>query len=76
MSRHAELAILYPRASLPARWIEVGRWTISNNVVDAGDTVLFYATNGETAPTLISALRRFSSQLPTSVHQQGRHLAP
>ena len=75
-ARQVQLAILYPylfEGMLPAGWVEVGRWQITQNVVCAFDTVAIYAPNQSAATELISQLREFSSQLPVTINQSGEY---
>jgi len=52
---------------LPAEWTPVGTWRIDRNVVCAGDTVTFLATQRSEVPVLSANLRSFSCQLPNGV---------
>lgn len=74
-----KLAIVYDhwfnrRGGLPGKWIKVGQWTISNNVVCGGDTVSFYAVHPSETARLIENLRAFATRLPKSVAQSGDYL--
>ena len=82
--RHAEqrrvrIAIAYrdwlpAPAVLPQEWIEVGTWTIPDNVVCGDATVYFLATSAGEAISLESALRAFAPRLPSEVAQTGRYV--
>lgn len=73
-----KVAIVYdywykPYGGIPLEWINVGKWTILNNVVCGGDTVSFYAVDPSETNTLIENLRAFSSYLPKDVVQTGKY---
>jgi len=78
--RGTTLAIAYPgwfssAGGLPARWVEVGTWTISDNLVCADSTVHIYATNRAETARLIADLRAFAPHLPATVRQAGAYTA-
>lgn len=52
-------------------WIKVGEWTISDNVVCAGDTICFYTANPGHKDILIQNLQEFSPFLPKEVKGNG-----
>lgn len=56
--------------NVPDDWIRVGSWTISNNIIAASNTVIFYAMNDADAQVLSENLLAYSSQLPTEVQVQ------
>jgi hypothetical protein len=62
-----------PIGGLPRSWVNVGRWTIPNNVVVGDSTVSFYAVDPSEAPALIEHLRNFRDRLPPDVIQTGRY---
>jgi len=69
---NARIAIIYddllrPIGGVPQKWIKVGEWTISNNVICAFNTVSFYAINIKDVTDLIHNIRKFSTQLPKGV---------
>jgi len=69
---NAKIAIIYddllrPIGGVPQKWIKVGEWTISNNVICAFNTVSFYAINIKDVTDLIHNIRKFSTQLPKGV---------
>ena len=73
----AEIAVIYPQwanqiygGPLP-EWVRVGRWIIPNNLVCGEDDVCFYATSNAQVPKLTAALRKFASELPKEVRQEG-----
>jgi hypothetical protein len=69
-----KVAIVYDEwFQLPARWLRVGSWHIDNNRSVAFPTVAIYATDAESYPEVIDALRKFSAELPSSVGQLGRY---
>ncbi len=59
---------------LPPDWVQVGRWTVRNNVILGGDTVSIYALSPSETPYLIQCLREYSPQLPRDVIQSGSYL--
>ena len=76
--KRVKIAIVYDHwfkgnEAIPAQWIRVGQWTISNNVVCAGDTVSFYAAEPEAEDDLIKNLKNFSSRLPADVIESGKY---
>lgn len=69
-ARGADLALLYPdlfERQIPARWVELSRWTIPDNVVCARPTVAFYACEPARAGRLAEELDRFEKKLPPEV---------
>jgi hypothetical protein len=52
---------------IPASWILVGEWTISNNVAVSEDTVGFYAPTAHEATRLGRALDEYAPMLPRAV---------
>lgn len=52
---------------LPAQWIKVGEWTITNNVALSDDTVAFFARTAEDAVRLRTALLAYAPVLPAGV---------
>lgn len=52
---------------VPPGWIRVGEWTITNNVIAASETIVFYALNEADADTLRDNLRMFIPRLPKNV---------
>jgi hypothetical protein len=76
----ARIAIVYDHwfagevGGLPAEWVRVGRWTIQNHVITAGDTVSFYALEPSEVSHLNQCLREFSLRLPRDVIQSGNYL--
>jgi len=65
----AQIAIIFPDYfDQPAEWIEVGRWTIRDDIVTGGDTVSFLAIPPTDPAALRAALQRYSDAgLPPSV---------
>jgi hypothetical protein len=61
---------------IPASWVEIGQWQISNNVISSSDTVSFYAPTPAQQSTIIGQLQDFSSQLPADVAQFGLYQTP
>ncbi len=55
---------------IPPEWIRIASWTITNNVIAASDTVLFYAINAAEAQILRANLRAYSRLLPEEVRFQ------
>jgi hypothetical protein len=76
----ARIAILYDHwfagevGGLPGEWARVGRWTIQNNVITAGETVSIYAVDPSEVSHLSQCLREFSLRLPRDVIQSGSYL--
>jgi hypothetical protein len=71
-ARGVRIAVVYPEwfdrfGGLPAGWIQVGRWTIEDNIVCGGPTVVFYAVRPEEAKPLAEALASFQADLPPRV---------
>jgi hypothetical protein len=60
--------------AIPLEWVEIGSWQITNNVVCGSDTVTFYVVTPDKQAEAVAALKRFSSQLPSSVIQSGLYL--
>jgi hypothetical protein len=74
-----EIAMIYSHwfeGKIPAEWIEVGRWRITDNVVCAADTVSFYAPSTAQLRDSIRNLRLFSAVLPATVTQSGLYTQP
>jgi hypothetical protein len=76
--KNVKIAIVYDHwferyGGIPSKWIKVGEWEISNNVVCGGETVSFYAVDPSEADNLIKNLRAFSSSLPKNVVQSGEY---
>jgi hypothetical protein len=65
-----KIAMLYARDFVPPQWHEVAAWTIRDNLVCAGETVTFYATNAAEAARLQAHLAAFAAALPPSVEQR------
>jgi hypothetical protein len=64
------IAVVYEyviRQRRPESWVRVGRWRIRDNLFLAGNTVSFYAVHPGEREELAENLRRYSSQLPSSV---------
>lgn len=64
------IAVVYEyviRQRRPESWVRVGRWRIHDNLFLAGNTVSFYAVHPGEREDLAENLRRYSSQLPSSV---------
>ena len=53
--------------SLPPGWARVGRWSISDNLVQGDSTVSFYAVRPSGVPKLRASLAAFEPSLPGSV---------
>jgi hypothetical protein len=76
----ARIAIVYDHwfagevGGLPAEWTRVGRWTIQDNVITAGETVSIYAVDPAEVSHLSQCLREFSVRLPRDVIQRGSYL--
>jgi hypothetical protein len=75
-SQNARIAILHKDVfkafgGFPKNWINVGSWTIRNNVICGNETVLFFALKEEEKEILINNLRAFSPFLPKNVIQSG-----
>jgi 4-amino-4-deoxy-L-arabinose transferase-like glycosyltransferase len=76
--KNVKIAIVYDHwfegyGGIPSKWIKVGEWKISNNVVCGGETVSFYAVDPPEADNLIKNLSAFSSSLPKNVVQSGEY---
>jgi hypothetical protein len=56
---------------LPSHWKRVGRWTIPDNYIAWDATVSFFAVDPSEEARLADSLRRFSSQLPGDIQQDG-----
>lgn len=72
----ASIALVYENwyeefGGLPAQWLKVGSWKVSNNVVLGGDTVSFYAVNLSESQRLIQSLKAFQSEIPMGIKQFG-----
>lgn len=70
-----EIAMVYEHwfssyGGVPKKWIKVGEWEITNNVVCGGNVVTFYATSEHSADKLTKALKQFSRELPKTVIQR------
>jgi hypothetical protein len=79
-SSGAAIAVIYPTfleqyGGVPADWQMVGQWSVDDNVVLGENGVSFFGVDGEAAKRLTENLARFSSRLPSSVHQSGVYLA-
>jgi hypothetical protein len=78
----ARIALLYDQwftgavGGLPSDWVQVGQWTVPNNVILGGDTVSIYAVGPSEVPYLIQCLRGFSRRMPRKVIQRGIYLEP
>jgi hypothetical protein len=71
---NAQIAIIYTFPdTIPDSWTEVGEWTISQNQINASDTVSFFAVNPSDADKLIASLRAFAPLLPPTVAQAGTY---
>ncbi len=68
-----KIGIVYDEWFIPPSWINVGEWTISNNVACGDDRVVFYAVDPLEMDRLADNLRAFSSRLPKGVAQSGRY---
>lgn len=71
----SRVAVIYPSwlapyGGVPARWTRVAQWTISDNVVCADDTVVFYATDTAEHKRLLVNLQAFSARLPGTVRAE------
>jgi hypothetical protein len=71
-----KIALVYDQwfkkyGGIPSEWIDVGNWTISNNIVLGGNTVKFYAVDPLQRDSLIKNLRDFSPYLVKDVVQSG-----
>jgi hypothetical protein len=65
-----KIAVIYNSVfdhSLYDRWTKVATWSITDNVVCAGTTVVFYAIRPEDAPQLLQNLQQFEASLPPKV---------
>jgi hypothetical protein len=74
-----KVAILYENwfsgpSRIPEQWVRAGTWTISDPVVQGGDTVTFFAVDPSEKMNLIRGLRSFAPKLPKSVLQHGVYL--
>jgi hypothetical protein len=73
ISRGSAVAILYERVfaerGLPPGWMNVGSWTIPDNVICGDDTVYFYSPEGYDPDDLAKKLWSFGSRLPSDVGQ-------
>jgi protein involved in polysaccharide export with SLBB domain len=78
ITRSATVAIVYDEwvGSTPSYWLGLGRWRIDDNRVCGFPAVSIYAATPDDVPRVIEALRSFSTQLPSSVHQEGRYTQP
>jgi hypothetical protein len=59
---------------VPPEWVNVGEWTINNNVVVGGNTVAFYATSADGVEKLRQALQEFNPRLPATVSPSGLYV--
>lgn len=70
-SAGARVAVVYDpwlrQTPLPAGWIKVREWSIADNVVNAHDTVTFYATHEDYRRELLEKLQQFEPSLPPGV---------
>lgn len=80
-SKDVRIAILYDDwyrrggvSILPSRWMMIGQWRITNNIVCGGKTVSFYAASPSEKNNLCENLKAFSSQLPDNVFQMGEYV--
>lgn len=67
---NVSLAIIYNSVfdhQLYDNWVKVAEWTISDNVVCAGNTIVFYAVHQDKAHLLRQDLKEFQAQLPRKV---------
>lgn len=76
---NCQIAIIYDWAFMsfkgwPPDWVKVGEWTITENVICAGDTVSFYAVNPSEVNNLIANLKEFSSRLPDDIIESGMYI--
>ncbi|MFX0136011.1 MAG: hypothetical protein ACFFDN_20375 [Candidatus Hodarchaeota archaeon] len=74
-SKKVKIAIVYDHwffqyGGIPAKWKNVGTWSISNNVVCGGSMVSFYAVDSLEVPKLTENLKEFSNQLPKDVGER------
>lgn len=56
-------------SSLPAAWIKVAKWTISNNIACSSNSVSFYAANQKEKKSLLNNLKKFTPKLPETIKQ-------
>lgn len=78
-SRNCRIAILFNSwvsGNRPDEWSEAGQWRIRNNIISGDDTVSFYAIIPSETGKLETALRKYSSHLPTTVAQTGKYREP
>ncbi len=71
------LVIIYDswfQGLIPDEWIKVGEWTIADNMICAGPTVSFWATDKAGANRLAMDLKDFSPSLPRTVIQTGNYM--
>ena len=78
-SKLAKIAILQIQWSeisprIPDKWIKVGEWQISRNIVFKDTKLGFYAIDPSEEKNLISNLKQFSSQVPVNVKQCGKYI--
>jgi hypothetical protein len=52
---------------LPPQWVEVGKWSISNNVITGGNTVILYAVDPSAYGELAKNFMLFAKELPVNV---------
>jgi hypothetical protein len=68
--RQVEVIALYEdifATMLPAEWVKVGEWTITDNVAVTRDTVAFFARTAADAERLHAHLDAFAPKLPRGV---------
>lgn len=74
----AKLAILYRNSFKeghiwPEKYVQVGKWTIPDNIICGSDTVYFYSLCSSETENLINNLRDFSPELPESIIEAGTY---
>lgn len=78
--KNVKIAILHKDVfksfgGFPKNWINVGSWTIKNNVICFNETVLFFAVKENEKGTLINNLKAFSPSLPKDIIQNGLYFS-
>jgi hypothetical protein len=78
--RGVAIAIVYDQwfdsiGGLPTAWTQIGRWSVSENVILGGSAVSFYATAPGERAKLVTALALFDKDLPSDVVRDGEYLA-
>jgi hypothetical protein len=79
LMHNVEVLVIYTswfEGKIPPDWREIGRWTITGNVVCADAVVTFYAPGARWEKDVTTHLEEFSGSLPSSVGQSGKYITP